>query len=289
MQEFLRKYLVPVYQAADPPGDAPPDPVLSADPPPADPPVADDPPADPEPAPPKHGLPPSVISQLTDLRGKAREAEERAQRAEREAAEARQLAERLSRGDKGAPPAPTPAPRQPASGDDEVNRRAAEMVFAQNAQTVSENGVKKFGQGWVDAVNALNAYGVNSVDFVSSVMEIDREHTHEIMHAIAQDGEKAMQLAAMSPARRIAEITRISMNMGATAPKADPKTETPPAPKAPVAPKQVSKAPAPPPPVEPSGTKVVDWRSDDASEEEFDAGFWKNQEERAKRRGGVRR
>lgn len=287
MHEFLRKYLVPVYQAPDPPGDPPPDPALTADPPPADPPIEGDPPPEPEPLAPKHGLPPSVISQLTDLRAKARESEDRAVRAEREAAEARQLAERLARGDKDAPPAPPAAPRQPASGDDEVNRRAAEMVFAQNAQTVSEQGVKKFGQGWVDAVNALNAYGVNSVDFVSSVMEIDRERTHEIMHAIAQDGEKAMALAGMTPARRIAEITRISMNMGAPAPKAADKTDPPPAakvPAAPAAPKLVSKAPAPPPAVDPGATKVVDWRDDKASDAEFARGWEDNMAKRAKRR-----
>ena len=164
-----------------------------------------------------------------------------------------------------------------ADDDSEIDRRAAERVFQRDAQQVSETGFKTYGQGWVDAVNALNAYGINSSEFVGSVMEIDRNRAHEIMHAIAQDGEKAIALANMSPARRIAEITKISMT------PSEPAVAPPVAPPAPA--KTVSKAPAPPPPVDPSASKVVDWRSDDASDEDFTKGF----NETMKQRAGLRR
>ena len=306
MQDFLRKYLVPMYQGPDDPTgivvattDTPP-PVLEV--PPASDPV--DPP-DPGPTdvvpptpPPRRMVPEDVfVREVTPLRAKVRETETALQEANRKIREQDELLTRLTRpSDPANPPIPSPvsprpvAPVQPTA-DTDVDRRAAEMIFARDAQTVSENGIKQYGQSWVDAVNALNAYGINSPDFVSSVIEIDRTNSHNIMHQIAQDGEKAMMLAQMTPARRIAEITRISMALAA--PKTETKTavpelatETPKtAPKATAAPKAVSKAPAPPPPVEPSASKVVDWRQDDASDAEFTRGL----EETLKRRQGMRR
>jgi len=36
---------------------------------------------------------------------------------------------------------------------------------------------------------------------------------------------------------------------------------------------RVSRAPNPPPPVDPGASKTIDWRSDEASDAEFTAGF----------------
>lgn len=49
-------------------------------------------------------------------------------------------------------------------------------------------------------------------------------------------------------------------------------------------PRMTSKAPAPAPIVTPSTTTVKDWRTDDASDEEFDAGFKEMMERRSARR-----
>lgn len=256
------------------------DPAIVADPAipdsPADP--------DPEPAPAPRRTDP-LIGTITGLRAKNRDLEGENARLAREAADARALAERLTRG--GAPEAPpAPARTDAATADDaEIDRRAAQRVFLRDAQTVSELGLKTYGQGWADAINGLNAYGVNDSDFVSSVMEIAPGRVHEIMYAIAQDPERAIALANMTPARRIAEITRISMAATATAEK--PAVEAPAVPAVPAKPaavKTVSKAPAPPPPVEPSTSKVVDWRQDDASDAEFDRGFNEMMKKRSARR-----
>jgi hypothetical protein len=268
---LLRKYFVPVFQAPDPPGANPDPPAVVPDPA-----LTPEPPAEP-PAPGEKTVPVSVmVREITPLRAKVRETEAELATSRRTIAEQNELLSRLQKpGEQQQPPARQPF-QQPQP--DEVDRRAAEMLFRRDAQQVSETGLKTFRQGWVDAVNALNAYGVNSDDFVSSVIEIDRGKAHEIMHAIAQDGEKAIALANMTPARRIAEITR--MAMAPAAQKTEPVT-----PAAPVVPaKTVSKAPAPPPPVDPSASKVKDWRSDDATDEEFTAGFEETMKKRAGRR-----
>jgi hypothetical protein len=266
---LLRKIFVPVFQAPDvnPGTDEPPvaavDPAATPDPPP-------------EPAAGEKTVPVSVmVREITPLRAKVRETEAELQQSRRTIAEQNELLSRLQKPGDQQPPV-RHAIQQPQP--DDVDRRAAELVFQRDAQLVSETGLKTYGQGWVDAVNALNAYGVNSADFVSSVIEIDRTKAHEIMHAIAQDGEKAIALANMTPARRIAEITRMAM-----APAAQKTDPTPPVvPPAPV--QKVSRAPAPPPPVDPSASKVKDWRSDEASDDEFTAGFNETMAKRAARR-----
>jgi hypothetical protein len=269
--DLLRKYFVPFFQAPDPAG-ANADPLPTA-PDPAS--TLDLPPETPVPG--EKTVPVSVmVREITPLRAKVRETEAELATSRRTIAEQNELLSRLQKpGEQPPPPARQPVVQpQP----DDVDRRAAELVFRRDAQQVSETGLATYGQGWVDAVNALNAYGVNSDDFVSSVIEIDRAKAHEIMHTIAQDGEKAIALANMSPARRIAEITR--MAMAPAAQKTEPVTPAAPV----VPPKTVSRAPAPPPPVDPSASKVVDWRADESSDVEFDKGF----EEMMKRRSARR-
>ena len=279
--DLLRKYLIPLYEAPDANAGTETPPVLPAatvDP------AADAPPAPDVSAPRKMVSEDVLIREITPLRAAKRELESELAQARREAADAKALAERLQAGKTEPPREPNGQftarieTRAPAAVDEtEIDRRAAEKVFQRDAQLVSETGFKTYGQGWVDAVNALNAYGINSSEFVGSVMEIDRNRAHEIMHAIAQDGEKAIALANMSPARRIAEITKISMTT------TEPVKTAPAAPPAPA--KTVSKAPAPPPPVDPSASKVVDGYSDDATEEQFTEQFNRRMKERA----GMRR
>ena len=267
--DLLRKHFLPVFQAPDMPG-ATPDASV----------VAPDPALTPEPSiepsvPGEKTVPVSVmVREISPLRAKVRETEAELANSRRTIAEQNELLSRLQKpGDQQPPVRQVQEPQS-----DDVDRRAAEIVFQRDAQQVSETGLKTYGQGWVDAVNALNAYGVNSADFVSSVIEIDRAKAHEIMHAIAQDGEKAIALANMSPARRIAEITRMAM---APATEKTPAVEPP---KTPVVAKTVSRAPAPPPPVDPSASKVVDWRSDDASDDDFTKGFNEMMTKRSARR-----
>lgn len=276
----LRKYS-PLY-AADDGGAVGAVEAIVADPPAA---VVVDPPAEPEPPEPAPKPQMVPVSVVTGLRGKNRELEGEVERLRRENTEAKALAERLAAGKD--PPATQPAPRAPAapSDDEEIDRRAAQRVFARDAQNVSEAGLATYGRGWVDAVSTLDACDVNSADFVSSVMEIAPGRVHEIMFQIAQDPERAIALSKMTPAKRAAEITRMSMAAPAAS---DTDTKVDPKPAAPVTPKPaaktVSKAPAPPPPVEPSASKTVDWRADDASDEEFTRGFDEMMKKRSARR-----
>jgi len=130
--------------------------------------------------------------------------------------------------------------------------------------------MRAYAGQWNDTVSALTAFGVNTPDFIVDVIDIDPANAHQIMHDIAQDGERAVALASMSKARRIAEITKMTMaaERGPDG-KFVPKEPT----KAPEPPKKVSQAPPPPPPVTPTATKEVDWRADNSTEDEFQKGF----------------
>jgi hypothetical protein len=243
------------------------DPALTPGEAPADPP-------EPQDTPPRPSMIPveTFNREVLGLRQKNRDAEAALDEHRRQLSDARELLARLQRNPSDAATAPsvqpTPPPlQQPDAGD--IDRRASELLFQRDAAHISETAFKSYGQDWVNSLGLLNSLGLNSGDFVGSVMEIvGPDKTHEVMHAIAQDPEKAASLAGMSPARRIAEITRTAEKM--TAKPAAAET----APKAPVAPaRTVSRAPNPAPPLEPSASKVVDWRSDAASDADFDRGF----------------
>ncbi len=288
--DLLRKYTVPFFQAPDAAADPPPvDPAMAAaategaDPPePAGDPAPQPGDPAPEPKPPKHGLPPGVINELTGLRGKARELEQRALQAERQAAEAQALAERLSRGDKDAPAAPQrPAPA--ATDESEIDRRADYKLFLRDVGTMRERGFQQFGrQQFSETINALAAVGADTDAFVSQVIAVDPQNAHALLQTIGQDLERAVSLVGMEPNRRIAELTRMAMAASA-APKTEPKTDA--VPVVPAAPaKTVSRAPAPAPAVDPGASKVIDWRSDKATDEQFDAGFKDMMAKRSARR-----
>lgn len=159
----------------------------------------------------------------------------------------------------------TPAPNTP-DFQTAVQQKAAEILFENDRQALVAAGRKEFGAEAFNGIAAvLGAAGAASVDFIQDVMAVDKPNAHKILANLAQDPERAASLAEMTPRQRTAELTRISM--ASTAQTTAPKVPATPA-------KQVSKAPAPPPPVEPSATKVVPWYSDEASDADFDKGFY---------------
>jgi hypothetical protein len=217
-----------------------------------------------------------LISTITGLRAKNRELETRAEIAEREASEAKALADRLARsGQNPVAPVVTAPPR--ISDDEEVDRRANYKLFVRDVNQVQSRGMEKYGTQFVETIKALEAVGANSDVFVSEVMAVDRANAHVLLNTLAQDLERTVSLVNMDPTSRIAALTRMAMAPAADADANSKQPTTPPAPR-------VSRAPAPPPPVEPSSTKIKDWRSDEASDEEFDAGFTEMMKRKSARR-----
>ena len=193
------------------------------------------------------------------------ETSERARIAEEEASNLKAMLERIQKGVESAPVVPAPdAPEFQTA----VQREAARLLFEQDRQTLIAAGQKEFGMTNFNGIAAiLGGAGAATVDFIQDVMAVDKVNAHKILATLAEDPERAASLAEMNTRQRTAELTRISMAANAT---------TTLAPKSPAAPaqKQVSKAPAPPPPVEPSASKTVPWYSDEASDAEFDKGFY---------------
>jgi hypothetical protein len=191
------------------------------------------------------------------------ETSERARLAEEEAANLKAMLDRLQA------PKETPTVTQPANTPDfqtAVQREAAKLRLAEDSTAIRDAGYREFGQEFGQNLAILNAAGAVSDDIVLDLIAVDKPNAHKILATLAQDPDRAAALANMDSRRRTAELTRISM--AANAP-------TTPAPKTPAAPtKQVSRAPAPPPPVEPSATKTVPWYSDEASDADFDKGFY---------------
>ena len=192
------------------------------------------------------------------------ETSERARVAEEESANLKAMLDRLQAGKE------TPSAAPPANTTDfqtAVQREAARLRLAEDSTAIRDAGYREFGQSFGQNLAILNAAGAVSDDVVMDLIAVDKDNAHKILATLAQDPDRATALAAMDSRRRTAELTRISM--AANAP-------TTPAPKTPVAPptKQVSRAPAPPPPVEPSATKTVPWYSDEASDADFDKGFY---------------
>jgi|SRR5579864_2545 len=273
--DLLEKYRIPLFDAETGTGTAPP-----SAPPAAVVAAAEPPPVEPSPAPPApelpagvHKTPPSslLVNELTGLRAERRRQDEEIARLRREAAEARALAERATAGTNNQPPAPA-APRiePPATAEAEIDRRAEYKLFLRDVEGVRERGNRQFGPAFNETVRALAAVGADNDQFVSQVMAADPANAHVVLNALAQDLEGTVALVNMDPNRRMAELTRRAM--AASASVTDPAKTAPPA-APPVPPKTISKAPPPPPPVIASTTKTVDWRSDEASDAEFDRGF----------------
>lgn len=245
-------------EVVDPPAPAAVDPAPAAiDPPASDPQPDPAPAADPAPSPQPTAatMPRWGWDRLSEETNKRQAAEDRERAAVERANTMEEIARRLQAAPKDPADPPQPAPRAaapaPASTPDAVQQEAARIVFNRDVQTISDTGFKTYGQRWTDAVGVLNACGANTLDFVASVIDIEPDKAHEIMFQIAQDGERAVSLARMTPTRRAAEITRMIMaNAPAAAdPKpADPKPAADPAPAAKPA---LSRAPAPKPAIAP--------------------------------------
>lgn len=228
-----------------PAADAPVEPVAADAP-------APDAPIEPEPAPaPVVTAPPPMVP-LRVMQERIGEEASKRQAAEERARSYEEIVKRLQAEPKPAvdpqnPPAPVTRTTVPTTIDQTaVQQEAARQLLQRDLANVSEAGFKAYGQPWNDAINALNAYGANTPEFVASVIEIDPAKTHEIMFEIAKDPEKAVTLAKMTPTRRVAEITRMVMAKTAVAdkPAADPKVEPP-------KPTAISRAPAPKPAIAP--------------------------------------
>lgn len=279
---LFQKYLLSnVYRSPDEP--ATPDPAIVVDPIVAEPvavePAAGDPPVvDPGDAPKPvvpSGAPKWALERIGEETSKRQAAEEAARVATDRANSLEEITRRLQAGKSDAPPV-VPAARAPDGHQDAVRQEAAQLVFAQNAQKVSDTGLAAYGPRWTDAVNTLNALGANSVEFVSSVMEIDPAKTHEIMFNIAQDPEVAASLAKMTPTARIAKITRMVMTAAVAEPKPDVKPD--------VKPIAISRAPAPKPALAPhAAAPDIDPRTPEGNEK-MDDKAW---EQWAKAGGGI--
>ena len=252
----------------------------SIDPPgaPAIEPAAVEPAADP-PAHGNAGKTPWYMQRISEESARAREATERVAAAERRAMEAEALAQRLqaTAGGQQAPPAApaAPAPQTDMARQAEINAAATAQRFFEDTLEVRNRGIAKFGQAFGETLNVLGALGATTNDFIADVLAIDKANAHELLVKIAKDPEKATALTQMNSRQRIAELTRMQM--------AEAKAIETPAIAA-VPSKGVSKAPAPPPPIEPSNKQTKDWRQDDSSEEEFNAGFKEMQAKRNTRR-----
>lgn len=170
------------------------------------------------------------------------------------------LAERLQAGKTETPPAPPPAQDFQTA----VQREAARMRLSEDSTSIRDAGFREFGQSFKQNLDILNAAGAVSDDMVLDLIAVDKDNAHKILATLAQDPDRATAIAAMDSRRRTAELTRISMAASTPTQAAAPKAPA----------KQVSRAPAPPPPVEPSATKTVPWWSDDASDADFDKGFY---------------
>jgi hypothetical protein len=217
------------------------------------------------------------------LRQEKRDTEAALDEHRRQLHEQNDLITRFQRDPNAAPPV---APRLPDAGQfsrEDVERAAFALNFQRDAGRVSESGVQSFGrQNWQDACDLLGSFNLNSPDFVGSIMEVAGiDKAHEVFHEIAQAPDRAIALSQMTPARRIAEITRIAEKM--TGKPATAAQTTPAAAQLPA--RTVSRAPAPPPRVDSSASTVTDWRDDKSSDADFSRGWEENM---AKRRGGRR-
>jgi hypothetical protein len=241
----------------------------AGNPPPVDPAVVDPAPVEPTPGAGDHGNKGKAPWFMRELAAKDAELAE----AKRRADAAEDLARRLQNGN--SPPQNPSGTPAPSATEAEINARATQIAIARDVAEVDRKGVAKFGDAWAQTVGTLTTLGANSLNFMEDVMAADRANAHELLSSLAAEPERLATVARLPQAQRIAELTRIAMSKSSTA-----------APAAPAAPgKTVSRAPAPPPSLNPGGKKAVDWRSDEASDAEFDQGFT----EMMQRRAGGRR
>lgn len=218
---------------------------------------------------PKAPLPKWMLDRIAEAQRNEATARQATEAASRRATEAEALAARLQKGDQ----APTPQPQPPDTAL--VNQAAQKILMDQARQQIIKDGYAAFtGPKFDEMANILGAVGCVNDEFVADVLAVDRPNAHKTLATLAAEPETAARLASLDSRSRIAELTRITMAKAAVV--------EPPVPKP--APKVVSKAPAPAPVVEPSASKVIDWRADETSDEDFTKGFEETMLKRSKRR-----
>jgi hypothetical protein len=219
---------------------------------------------------PKAPLPKWMLDRIAEAQRNEATARQATEVEKRRATEAEALAARLQKGE-------TALVQQPPQQADPVlvNQAAQKILMDQARQQIIKDGYAAFtGPRFDEMANILGAVGCVNDEFIADVLAVDRPNAHKTLAALAAEPETAARLASLDSRSRIAELTRITMAKAAVI--------EPPAPKP--APKVVSKAPPPPPVVEPSASKVIDWRADETSDEDFTRGF----EETMKKRSGRR-
>jgi hypothetical protein len=200
----------------------------------------------PDPAPPP-SAPKWALERIGEETNKRQAAEELARQNAERASSYEEIIKRLQTEPKPAETAsPTQRPAVVPQDRSAVEQEAAQIVFKRDMANISETGAKAYGMRWNDAVQALDAYGANSTEFVGTVVDVvGPAKAHELMFQISQDPEKAVLLAKMPQTRRVAEITRMFDAMAEPKLAADPKPADP-------SPKPaISRAPAPKPAVAP--------------------------------------
>jgi hypothetical protein len=244
---------------------------------------------DPAPAPAPSVAPPrpapQFVQALGELRQAKRDLEAENARLRREGEERQALYERAIRQVQGEQPQQTiQQPTPPTSPLPDINTAVAQEMFRRDVAIVNQAGLKEFGTVFNESVNVLDSlvgreqlYGM-----VSEMMAVDQSHTHKIIDALARDTDKAVMLSQMTPAQRMAELTRMSITMKDDKPAAAAEPAPTPA-------KKISSAPAPAPSIAPAAHKEVDWRNpgdEDTAENNavFSKGWDAHMAERMKRR-----
>jgi hypothetical protein len=212
-----------------------------------------------------------MLDRIGAKEAQRQQAEEQRLAAERKAQDLQVMIERLQGGAKE----PDPQNNQQIDIERLVDQRVEQRQFIADKNSIVRAGRSAFGMSDFDQlVDVAASMGCVTDDFIKSVLAVDRTNAHQIFAELGRQPEIAAQLATLDPFQRTAELTRLSMTIA-----------NPPASKVAAAPaKQVSRAPAPPPPVEPSASKAVDWRKDEASDADFDAGFKEMMLKRSQRR-----
>lgn len=179
---------------------------------------------------------------INEETNRRRQIEAQLEQERREKLETRALLERLQGGEKEAPKART----EETDIDALVEARAAQKLFNDDCNAVAEAGAKDIPD-FNDKLGLLRSIGVVSDDFLKDIFAVDKASAHKMLDRLAQEPDRAHMMTRMDSRRRIAELTRMQIQM-AEAPKPAP---------APAA-KTISKVPPPKP--------VVDAVGDDLGE-----------------------
>jgi hypothetical protein len=225
-------------------------------------------------------VPQGLLDELTKLRAKNREIAAERDNAQQRARDAQSLAERLAKGEAAHMPGAQQETQRsaPVIDDEEVNRRAAQIIHSRDVQSLGNNLREQFGQArFAEADKALAALAPDGgSEFLQSLIAVTKTEAHKILNDLTDKPAELQRIINLDPISRAAELTRMSI------------VTTSAAESAPAARKGVSRAPAPAPAVEPSATKVRDWDAINTDPKTSDAEWSKAWEARQRERRGGR-